>query len=42
MPSYAGQLSPDERWKVIAYVRTALQGKQGKPSKQGQKGKEDP
>ena len=27
MPSYAAQLSPDERWKVIAYVRTTLQGK---------------
>jgi mono/diheme cytochrome c family protein len=27
MPSYAGLLSPDERWKVIAYVQTRLQGK---------------
>ncbi len=25
MPSYAAQLSPDERWKVIAYVQTTLQ-----------------
>jgi mono/diheme cytochrome c family protein len=31
MPSYAAQLSPDERWKVIAYVRTTLQGKAGEP-----------
>ncbi|HEY2902569.1 MAG TPA: cytochrome c [Polyangia bacterium] len=34
MPSYAAQLSPDERWKVIAYVQTALQGKkptEGRP-----------
>ncbi|MEA2695882.1 MAG: hypothetical protein QOI66_153 [Myxococcales bacterium] len=37
MPSYAAQLSPDERWKVIAYVRTTLQGK---PSEQRQQ-KED-
>lgn len=27
MPSYAAQLAPDERWKVIAYVQTTLQGK---------------
>jgi mono/diheme cytochrome c family protein len=27
MPSYAGQLSADERWKVIAYVTSSLQGK---------------
>jgi mono/diheme cytochrome c family protein len=26
MPSYAGQLSADERWKVVTYVRTSLQG----------------
>ena len=25
MPSYAGQLSADERWKVVTYVRTVLQ-----------------
>jgi mono/diheme cytochrome c family protein len=27
MPSYAGQLSADERWKVITYVTAGLQGK---------------
>jgi mono/diheme cytochrome c family protein len=26
MPSYAAQLSADERWKVVAYVHTSLQG----------------
>lgn len=26
MPSYAAQLSVDERWKVITYVHTSLQG----------------
>jgi mono/diheme cytochrome c family protein len=26
MPSYAVQLTPDERWHVIAYLRTQLQG----------------
>ena len=26
MPSYATQLSSDERWKVVTYVHTALQG----------------
>jgi mono/diheme cytochrome c family protein len=26
MPSYAAQLSASERWKVVAYVRTSLQG----------------
>jgi mono/diheme cytochrome c family protein len=26
MPSYASQLSADERWKIITYVRTSLQG----------------
>ena len=26
MPSYAAQLSAAERWKVVAYVRTSLQG----------------
>jgi len=25
MPSYAAQLSSDERWKVVAYVHTSLQ-----------------
>jgi mono/diheme cytochrome c family protein len=28
MPSYAALLSPDERWKVVAYVSTTLQGRQ--------------
>jgi mono/diheme cytochrome c family protein len=26
MPSYAAQLSPDERWAIVSYVRTSLQG----------------
>ena len=26
MPSYASQLSADERWKIVTYVRTSLQG----------------
>jgi mono/diheme cytochrome c family protein len=31
MPSYAGQLSSDERWKVITYVRASLQGQGPRP-----------
>jgi mono/diheme cytochrome c family protein len=27
MPSYAAQLSADERWKVVTYVHTSLQGR---------------
>jgi mono/diheme cytochrome c family protein len=27
MPSYAGQLAATERWKVVTYVRTTLQGR---------------
>jgi mono/diheme cytochrome c family protein len=27
MPSYATQLSADERWKIVTYVHTVLQGK---------------
>jgi mono/diheme cytochrome c family protein len=30
MPSYASQLSEDDRWKVILYVRS-MQGKAGQP-----------
>ena len=26
MPSYASQLSADERWKIVTYVKTSLQG----------------
>jgi mono/diheme cytochrome c family protein len=26
MPSYAAQLSADERWKVVTYVHAVLQG----------------
>ncbi len=26
MPSYASQLSADERWKIVTYVRASLQG----------------
>jgi mono/diheme cytochrome c family protein len=26
MPSYAAQLSPDERWKIVTYVHVVLQG----------------
>jgi mono/diheme cytochrome c family protein len=27
MPSYAAQLSADERWKVVTYVHTVLQAR---------------
>jgi mono/diheme cytochrome c family protein len=26
MPSYAVQLGEDDRWKIVTYVRTSLQG----------------
>ena len=26
MPSYAAQLSSDERWKIVTYVHVSLQG----------------
>ena len=29
MPSYAAQLGVDDRWKIVAYVRTSLQGLAG-------------
>jgi mono/diheme cytochrome c family protein len=32
MPSYAAQLSADERWKVVTYVHTVLQGLRDQPS----------
>jgi mono/diheme cytochrome c family protein len=36
MPSYAAQLSADERWKIVSYVHTALQGLgDQKPATQG-------
>ncbi len=25
MPSYAGQLSASERWKIVTYIKTVLQ-----------------
>jgi mono/diheme cytochrome c family protein len=28
MPSYATQLKPDERWKIVTYVYTTLQGRE--------------
>ena len=31
MPPYAAQLSPDERWLVVTYVKSELQGKGGAP-----------
>lgn len=34
MPSYAAQLSADERWKIVTYVHTTLQGL-GEPPSQG-------
>jgi len=34
MPSYAAQLAPDERWLVVAYVRTRLQGLAEPPAAQ--------
>lgn len=35
MPSYAGQLKSDERWKIVTYVHTVLQG-QTEPAQQQQ------
>jgi mono/diheme cytochrome c family protein len=32
MPSYAAQLSAEERWKIAAYVHAALQGHADQPS----------
>ena len=32
MPSYASQLSADERWKVVTYVHTTLQGLKDGPT----------
>jgi mono/diheme cytochrome c family protein len=32
MPSYAAQLSADERWKVVTYVHTSLQGLGERPA----------
>jgi len=32
MPSYAAQLSASERWKVVTYVHTSLQGFRGEPT----------
>jgi len=32
MPSYAGQLSAGERWKVVTYVQTVLQGRGPRPA----------
>jgi len=32
MPSYAAQLSADERWKIVTYVHTTLQGLGEQPS----------
>jgi mono/diheme cytochrome c family protein len=29
MPSYAAQLSGSERWKVVTYIYTSLQGREG-------------
>jgi len=26
MPSYSAQLNPDDRWKIVSYVRSSLQG----------------
>jgi len=28
MPSYAAQLNADERWKIVTYVHTTLQGQE--------------
>lgn len=32
MPSYASQLRADERWKIVTYVHTVLQGKPDQPA----------
>jgi mono/diheme cytochrome c family protein len=29
MPSYAAQLAPEERWQVVTYVKSELQGQLG-------------
>jgi mono/diheme cytochrome c family protein len=31
MPSYAAQLSADERWKIVTYVYTTLQKRGDEP-----------
>jgi len=31
MPSYSSQLSTDERWKIVTYVHTSLQGLRDQP-----------
>ena len=30
MPAYAGQISPDDRWKAVLYVRALQAGAQGR------------
>jgi mono/diheme cytochrome c family protein len=37
MPSYAAQLSADERWKVVTYLHAVLQGL-GAPNRTAQNG----
>ena len=32
MPGYATQLRADERWKIVTYVYTVLQGREAKPA----------
>lgn len=38
MPSYASQLSTDERWKIVLYVHTVLQGLGDQPQDPGDGG----
>jgi mono/diheme cytochrome c family protein len=38
MPAYAGQLKSDERWKIVTYVHTVLQGKREPQEQQTARG----
>src|SRR5215467_794448 len=38
MPSYAAQLSSDERWKIVTYVHTSIQGLENQPQANTQGG----
>jgi hypothetical protein len=31
MPSYAAQLSADDRWKIVTHVMVSLQGRRHRP-----------
>jgi mono/diheme cytochrome c family protein len=42
MPSYAVQLNADDRWKIVTYVRSTLQGRAEVPADPPQPDPEDP